>query len=300
VALFGDPGHPDRVAVDRRWAWVRDVLNGGTPPPAAHSFAHSAFERTWQRHDKPVSDGTIARTWMWGPAPITDGLQEDYLESPNGRRLVQYFDKSRMEITQPDADSSQIWYVTNGLLANELITGRLQAGDNTFLPREPAQVNVAGDANDPDGPTYATFINVLNLSVDDEGHLITRQINRDGSVSFDDRFIDYQAGVSAYSEITNHWIATPFWSFMSGVGPIYDDGRIFNAPLFENPYYATGLPITDAYWARVLVGGVARDVLIQCFERRCLTWTPANPPGWQVEAGNVGLHYYQWRYGTLP
>jgi hypothetical protein len=50
----------------------------------------------------------------------------------------------------------------------------------------------------------------------------------------------------------------------------------------------------------VLVGGVARDVLIQCFERRCLTHTPSNPPGWQVEAGNVGLHYYRWRYGTTP
>ena len=36
---------------------------------------------------------------------------------------------------------------------------------------------------------------------------------------------------------------------------------------------------------------------MQCFERRCLTYTPANPAGWQVEAGNVGQHYYQWRYG---
>lgn len=301
VALFGDPGHPERITVDRRWPWVRDVLAGETPvPPAAHSFAHAAFERTWQRHDKPVSDSTIARTWMWGPAPITDGLLEDYLESPNGRRLVQYFDKSRMEITQPDGDSGQIWYVTNGLLATELITGRLQVGDNHFLPREPAQVNVAGDGNDPDGPTYATFINVLNLSVDDEGHVITRAIHRDGSVEFDGRFMDYQVGVSVFADATSHWIATPFWSFMSGTGPIYDGGRVLIAPLFENPYYATGLPITDAYWAQVLVGGVARDVLIQCFERRCLTWTPANPSGWEVEAGNVGQHYYRWRYGALP
>src|SRR5690606_18565814 len=30
--------------------------------------------------------------------------------------------------------------------------------------------------------------------------------------------------------------------------------------------------------------------------RRCLTYTPDNPPGWQVEAGNVGQHYYEWRY----
>ena len=28
-----------------------------------------------------------------------------------------------------------------------------------------------------------------------------------------------------------------------------------------------------------------------------LTYTPGNPPGWEVEAGNVGSHYHQWRYG---
>jgi len=36
---------------------------------------------------------------------------------------------------------------------------------------------------------------------------------------------------------------------------------------------------------------------VQVFERRVLTYTPGNPPGWDVEAGNVGLHYYEWRYG---
>jgi hypothetical protein len=39
------------------------------------------------------------------------------------------------------------------------------------------------------------------------------------------------------------------------------------------------------------------DELVQCFQPRCLIYTPDNAPGWQVEAGNVGLHYYQWRYG---
>jgi hypothetical protein len=41
---------------------------------------------------------------------------------------------------------------------------------------------------------------------------------------------------------------------------------------------------------------VVQDVLMQCFERRCLTYTPANPLAWRVEMGNVGLHYYSWRY----
>jgi hypothetical protein len=46
----------------------------------------------------------------------------------------------------------------------------------------------------------------------------------------------------------------------------------------------------------VLVGGAPADVLIQCFERRCLTYTPDNAPEWQVESGNVGQHYYRWLY----
>jgi hypothetical protein len=61
-------------------------------------------------------------------------------------------------------------------------------------------------------------------------------------------------------------------------------------------YRWIGFPVTEAYWTTAAVGGEDRDVLIQCFERRCLTYTPENPDGWQVEMGNVGQHYYQWRY----
>ncbi len=65
--------------------------------------------------------------------------------------------------------------------------------------------------------------------------------------------------------------------------------------LFRSPFYATGLPITEAYWSTVRVAGQERAVLIQVFERRALTFTPGNPPGFAVEAGNVGLQYRTWR-----
>ena len=45
------------------------------------------------------------------------------------------------------------------------------------------------------------------------------------------------------------------------------------------------------------VAGVQQRVLTQPFERRVLTYTPANAPEWRVEMGNVGRHYYAWRYG---
>ena len=51
---------------------------------------------------------------------------------------------------------------------------------------------------------------------------------------------------------------------------------------------------------KTTVVGIERNVLIQCLERRCLTYTPGNPDGWKVEFGNVGQHDYFWRYGTRP
>jgi hypothetical protein len=53
------------------------------------------------------------------------------------------------------------WDVTNGLLAQELITGEMQTGDESFEQREPAQVHVAGDPLSGT-PTYASFNQVLN------------------------------------------------------------------------------------------------------------------------------------------
>ena len=48
------------------------------------------------------------------------------------------------------------------------------------------------------------------------------------------------------------------------------------------------------------MAGLYRDVLIQCFERRCMTYTPGNSPGFEAETGNVGLHYHTWRTVEIP
>jgi thermitase len=57
------------------------------------------------------------------------------------------------------------------------------------------------------------------------------------------------------------------------------------------------LPITGAYWATAEIDGLSRDVLWQCFERRCLIYAPDLEPGWQVFSSATGRHYFQWRYG---
>src|SRR5688572_19980519 len=113
-------------------------------PVGAVAPGNPAFQRTWQRPDQPVTAGQVSRTWMWGPEANGAAIEEPYSEAPNGTRIVQYYDKSRMEITDPNADPQALWYVTNGLLVVELMSGRLQIGHNTFEQHDPAVVNVAG------------------------------------------------------------------------------------------------------------------------------------------------------------
>ncbi|HET9016297.1 MAG TPA: hypothetical protein VFN57_11915, partial [Thermomicrobiaceae bacterium] len=247
----------------------------------------------------PVASGAVSRTWMWGPAADSGPLLEPYAESPGGQRLVQYFDKARLELTHPNGDPSSPWYVTTGLLAEELITGNLQLGDTTFHHFAPAQVNVAGDLTDPNGPTYASFSGLMGVAPLANGAVITQTVDRAGRVGSDGSLASFNVTATDVGAPTNHTVASVFWAFMTSTGPIEVDGQTTTGALFPNPFYATGYPLTEAYWTTVLVGGVSRQVLVQVFERRVLTYTPSNPSGWQVESGNVGLQYYAWRHQQL-
>ena len=85
---------------------------------------------------------------------------EEYKEAPGGKRLVQYFDKARMELNAPGGP------VTAGLLSVELITGRQQNGDATFVQRNPAMVTVAGDPdNDPNAISDIGHIQDGNVQI---------------------------------------------------------------------------------------------------------------------------------------
>ena len=279
----------------------RAAIPASSPPSSDElsyqSAAGDAFNATWERTDKLVASSQVNRTWMWGPQPNTGELTEPYQESPGGQRTVEYFDKSRMEITHPDGDPNSIWYVTNGLLAEELITGRMQTGDSTYEQRSPAEVNIAGDANDPNGPTYATFNPLMGYGAIPSGWKITQTVDRSGTVSADASLDSYGVTAVDVGAPTNHNVASVFWDFMNSSGPVYQSGQTITDKLSPNPFYPTGYPLTEAYWTHVLVGGVSKLVLVQVFERRVLTYTPSNSDGWKVEAGNVGQHYYAWRYG---
>src|SRR4051812_16010876 len=103
-------------------------------PARSDPFVDPAFQALWQRSDQPVAGRLVTRTWLWGPAAGT-AKRESYQEGAGGVRLVQYFDKGRMEINNPEADPASPGYVTGGLLSVELISGRLQTGNTRFETR---------------------------------------------------------------------------------------------------------------------------------------------------------------------
>jgi uncharacterized protein YkwD len=262
-----------------------------------------AFWNVWERTDRPVAELQVDRTWTWGPANRTTSHMEAYAESPDGQRLVRYFDKSRMEINDLTADPTNLWYVTNGLLARDLILGQVQIGEEQFLFYDVPEINIAGDLDDPEGPTYRTFHSVLTDVVRHEslpiGSTIVQTIDRDGNVGVDESLAVYGITTAHYEPRTERTVASVFWEFLHSQGLVYQDSQLTEDRLFENAYYSTGYPVTDSFWTMVRVNGVPKRVLVQVFERRVLTYTPDNPNGWQVESGNVGLHYYHWFYEIL-
>lgn len=106
------------------------------------SFGTLRFDLHWHADEDTLPN-------FWGPlATARDVQHEPYKEGPDGLRIVQYFDKARMEQFGTNAP------FTTGLLTGELKTGQVQVGDHAVEPRTPARVNVAGDPGG-DGPTYA-------------------------------------------------------------------------------------------------------------------------------------------------
>src|SRR5689334_5179580 len=165
-----------------------DTVTAAAAAPTLQDVAPdtSAFQNTWTRTDQLVASGAVKRSWYWGPQ-VNWMTREIYTDDPTGTgsRLVEYFDKSRMEINNPAGDKSNPFYVTNGLLTVELISGRMQIGNNTFEDRQPAQIVIAGDTDDPNAPTYASFASHANAGGDHPdpnkvGQPATATISRSG------------------------------------------------------------------------------------------------------------------------
>ena len=271
---------------------------------SAPSFATSQFERVWSRTDGPVAEGAASRSWLWGPQP-GEVRTEPFAGAPGGVRTVQYFDKARMEANSAVTDPADPWSTTTGLLVVELVSGRVQVGPDSYETRTPAAVLVAGDAQagqaDNDAPLYSSFREVASLPGGADrrapsavGSPVLATIDRAGVVgAVQSSDVHY----TAYSQETGHNIPAVFERFMQTRGLVNESGTLQEGALFD-PVYVLGYPITEAYWANVPVDGKPARVLVQLYQRRVLTYIPSFSPEWQVQMGNVGQHYYDWRYST--
>ncbi len=270
----------------------------------ASGLGDASILKTWSRTDLPVAKQATDRSWMWGPG-LNDQRREPNAESPGGQRTVYYFDKSRMEINHPGGppDVNDLFYVTNGLLPIELMSGQIKTGDSRTENKGPAQIPVAGDPqNNPNTPTYAAFGRVSTLSGnnragDRSGQLVLDTISGSGQTGRNDGYTGRNVRMVKFIPESGHNIAGPFWDFMNRTGPVWEDNNMHDGKVVEW-LFAMGYPISEPYWIKSKVGGVEKDVLVQAFERRVLTYTPDNPAAFKVEMGNVGSHYHTWRYGN--
>jgi hypothetical protein len=279
---------------------------------AAPGFVNPAFQKVWLTTDYLVDVGAIGRSFLWGPAvqPAIGQFAEFYDDSPNNFRWVQYFDKTRMEVNNRFANPNGDFFVSNGLLVVELVSGAQQDGNTRFRFGTPSDEAIAGDPKQANAisPTYASLKNVASIDQANPlskaapnrvGQRVTATINKDGVVGNDPTKSGITGTDIAYFDATlGHNIPRALWDYLNLMGPVLaNDGKtvLQNQKVF-NWIVAMGLPITEPYWTRAVVAGQEKDVMVQAFQRRVLTYTPSNPKEFQVEMGNVGQHYFRWRY----
>jgi S-formylglutathione hydrolase FrmB len=274
-------------------------------PVAQAAYTETGFENSWNKLDKAVSEiYGLNRSYTWGPQVLgSETLTQEFYNGVS--RHVQYFDKARMEVSNPALSPADPYYVTTGLLVKELVTGKRQDGDNQFTELSPSELQVVGDPNDnganTKAPTYATFRNIITSAGTENGKdatsgaIVTASIDRAGTITT--IAPPEQRLISGYDSTTRHNIADVFVDFGQQSGPLWNGSAYTNGAVFSpNTTYLLGRPVTEPYWTRATVGGIEKDVLLQLFERRVLTYTPSNPAGSRVEMGNVGQHYFKWRY----
>ncbi|HEY0071305.1 MAG TPA: hypothetical protein VGE04_15175 [Chloroflexia bacterium] len=280
--------------------------------PETPYFGSAGFENLWRRTDQLVACGQVSRSWYWGPKQASGPIYEQYNQGPGGTRLVQYYDKSRMEINNPEKHTDE---VTNGLLTVELVSGKMQVGNAAYedhtaagVPLTPANIPLASDNDDTNAPTYASFVQLANTTLGDHpaqdltGQTVNQRVNKSGAVSRDTTLDSKGVKYGFYNAETKHNIAGQIWDFLNTSGPVRNpNGGQANAKLSDPWFYTSGYAISEPYWANVKIDGKQTDVLIQLFQRRVVTYQPNGAPGFQVQMGNIGRHYIDWRYqGGLP
>ena len=106
----------------------------------SNSFADPAFQRVWTRTDQLVAQGQAGRSWFWGPQPRTRHAGA-VLEAAGRPAPGAVFRQEPHGDQRSQRRPEQPFYVTNGLLTVELISGNMQIGASAYSPRYPACIN---------------------------------------------------------------------------------------------------------------------------------------------------------------
>ncbi len=244
-------------------------------------FADPAFFRYYAR-----SSGTEQQL-LWGGGPLVS-LVEPFTGAPGNRRLVQYFERGRMEMADSSATTTTTGSISQGLLVREMATGYVQLGYDDFVQDEPAPIPMFGSAADTSDAalTYADFADAVVIQPGDRsGELLDDWIGPGGSISEERPPVGILAG--NYEPITGHNVPDVTASWLR------------TDPFGIEPNDALGLPISEPYWT--LSGkGEAGISLVQLFERRVVVYTPDLPLAERFSLTSAGRHYYHWRYGNDP
>ncbi len=265
--------------------WYNDAIaladfSAAMPRPAdTPERAAQHFDGLWERTDSLVAAGVEERSWLWG-APLTELTQLASTDSTTGARYERLYEKGSMEINHPYSQMNSGWYITPGRLAATLI-------------EEGATLPVAGDIR-PTGPHYADLAEI-SWQPQDAGTPIDSWLSSGGQLVARDAMAAYGVVAGEPSDATGLATASVFEDYLWQSAAVVENGEIVDGLLFDPPVFAIGHPITEAFWATVPENGEYVDVLVQCFERRCLTYTPSHDPAWQVEMSNIGIHTQLWQ-----
>lgn len=232
----------------------------------ATSYGNKAVEGRWFRDE-------YRQVNYWGPlSTAKNGQQEPY---DGAMRLVQYFDKGRIE-AKDDV------YTTSGLLVVEMMTGQVQMGDATFMQQRPAEITAVGDAA-ADSPTYA-----------DLARTGKRQVKGEPVSMYEWERLERRWRASAIKgSYMFPYVEDPAQRYGQAVLPQFE---AFALKIGASVPDVLGYPLTPPLIVYAPVAGRNEQLYIQAFERRVLTYNPSNPKEYEVEFGNIGQHYYSWRY----
>lgn len=252
--------------------------------PVKHSqpiaFADPAFTRYYAR------SSATEQQLLWGGGPLVS-LVEPFTGAPGNRRLVQYFERGRMEVAD-SAEPATAGAISQGLLVREMATGYVQLGYDDFVQGDPAPIPLFGGAADAGNPTltYADFATPVATEAGDlSGEVLDEWIAPGGAIS--EATPPAEIRLDRYEPATGHNIPRVTTSWLK------------TDPFGIDPNVALGLPISEPYWTRS-GKGEAGISLVQLFERRVVVYTPDLPMAERFSLTSAGRHYYRWRYGNDP